>query len=231
MVHTGSGGLLNLTVPGRPAIWLVKPSKRQNPDVRRGAVATLSRDQLVRALLARVQLFTVTLDREAVLAPGALAQAEALMAKVPDPSRGPEAVEAIADLHQCRSMLTGAEATQAATIAAALRRLSAGSGPGASTGNLGNLLHARGDLDAALPLYEAAVERGHSEAKASLGAAHAERGDWARAETLFREAAEGGGLDAVANWLSGPAAEGDAAAQAALGQLRPDRGEESAGPP
>ena len=50
-------------------------------------MAALSRDELVRALLARVRRFTVTLDREAVLAPEAPAQAAALMAGVPGPGR------------------------------------------------------------------------------------------------------------------------------------------------
>jgi hypothetical protein len=87
-------------------------------------VAGLARDELVRALTARVRLFAVTFERAEVLSAEAVDQAQALMAAVPDPSRDQEAVGAVADLYRCRAMLLeGAAGEQAAAIAAALDRL------------------------------------------------------------------------------------------------------------
>ncbi|MEV0176109.1 CHAT domain-containing protein [Streptomyces sp. NPDC050803] len=82
-----------------------------------------ARDELVRALTARVLLFKLSMDREAVLDPQVLSQAGELMRLVADPSTDLEAVRAIADLHRCRSLLLGEErGREDAAIAAALER-------------------------------------------------------------------------------------------------------------
>jgi len=87
-----------------------------------------SRDELIRALEARVALFAATLDADAVLAPEALAQAQALMDCVPDPAGDPQAVRTLAGLYRARSVaLPGDEGDEAAAIAAALEEFA---GPG-----------------------------------------------------------------------------------------------------
>ncbi|MEE4494201.1 CHAT domain-containing tetratricopeptide repeat protein [Streptomyces sp. BE230] len=87
------------------------------------------RDDLVRALGARVLLYRSALDRDAVLAPQALSEVRELIRLVADPSTDPEAVRAIADLHLCRSLVLGAErGREDAVVAAALARYL---GPGA----------------------------------------------------------------------------------------------------
>ena len=85
-------------------------------------MAGLVRDELVRALQARVRLFRMTLDRDAVLTPEALRQAQELMRRVPDPARDPEAVRAVATLHHCRWLLLGEDGRQDRAIADALER-------------------------------------------------------------------------------------------------------------
>lgn len=86
-------------------------------------MAVGARDELVRALAARVRLFRLSMDRDAVLAPQAMGQVRELMRLVTDPAADPEAVRVIADLHRCRSVLLGEEnGRQDAAIAAALAR-------------------------------------------------------------------------------------------------------------
>ncbi|WP_052745252.1 CHAT domain-containing tetratricopeptide repeat protein [Streptomyces sp. WM6386] len=86
------------------------------------------RDELTRALLARLSLFAATMDRDAVLAPEAVRQARELMSCVADPARDPQAVGAVAGLYRARSMLlTGEAAAEALAVAEALRGLA---GPG-----------------------------------------------------------------------------------------------------
>ncbi|MGW0935679.1 CHAT domain-containing protein [Streptomyces sp. NPDC002666] len=81
------------------------------------------RDDLVRALGARVLLYRSSLDEDAILSPQALGEVRELMRLVADPSTDPEAVLAIADLHRCRSLVLGAErGREDAVIAAALAR-------------------------------------------------------------------------------------------------------------
>ncbi|MER5629211.1 CHAT domain-containing protein [Streptomyces nitrosporeus] len=81
------------------------------------------RDDLVRALGARVLLYRSSLDQDAVLAPQALAEVRELMRLVAEPSADAEAVRAVADLHLCRSLVLGAErGREDAVIAAALDR-------------------------------------------------------------------------------------------------------------
>ncbi|MFJ6433535.1 CHAT domain-containing protein [Streptomyces sp. NPDC091416] len=88
------------------------------------------RDDLVRALGARVLLYRSCLDQDAVLSPQALAEVQALMRLVADPSTDPEAVRAIADLHLCRSLVLGAErGREDAVVAAALARYLGPGGP------------------------------------------------------------------------------------------------------
>jgi len=82
-----------------------------------------SRDELVRSLTARVLLFTGSFDREAVLAPGALEEARALMARVPDPVRDPDAVRAVAELYRARSLALEDLGGRDGAIADALERV------------------------------------------------------------------------------------------------------------
>ncbi|MES5820631.1 CHAT domain-containing protein [Streptomyces sp. RG80] len=86
------------------------------------------RDELTRALMARVSLFTATMDRDAVLDPEALRQATALMACVADPARDPQAVAAVAGLYRARSLLLTGEAAEDALLLA--QALDALAGPG-----------------------------------------------------------------------------------------------------
>ncbi|WP_306329729.1 CHAT domain-containing protein [Streptomyces venezuelae] len=86
-------------------------------------MAVTRRDDLLRALAARVLLFRTTMDRAPVLDPEALRMARELMRHVPDPAADPEAVLTLADLHRCRSVLLGDEAgREDAAIAAVLER-------------------------------------------------------------------------------------------------------------
>ncbi|MFD4322821.1 hypothetical protein, partial [Streptomyces sp. NPDC058548] len=86
-------------------------------------MAVTRRDDLLRALAARVLLFRTNMDRAAVLDPEALRMARELMRHVPDPSADLEAVLTLADLHRCRSVLLGDEAgREDAAIATALER-------------------------------------------------------------------------------------------------------------
>lgn len=86
------------------------------------------RDELTRALLARLSLFAATMDRDAVLAPEAVWQARELMSCVADPARDPQAVGAVAGLYRARSiLLTGEAAAEALAVADALQGLA---GPG-----------------------------------------------------------------------------------------------------
>ncbi|MCX5402350.1 CHAT domain-containing protein [Streptomyces sp. NBC_00102] len=88
------------------------------------------RDDLVRALGARVLLYRSSLDQDAILSPQALAEVRMLMRLVADPSTDPEAVRAIADLHLCRSLVLGAErGRDDAVVAAALARYLGPGGP------------------------------------------------------------------------------------------------------
>ncbi|MFD7863610.1 CHAT domain-containing protein [Streptomyces sp. NPDC059783] len=81
------------------------------------------RDDLVRALGARVLLYRSSLDQDAVVSPQALVEVRELMRLVADPSADPEAVRAVADLHFCRSVVLGTErGREDAVIAAALAR-------------------------------------------------------------------------------------------------------------
>ncbi|MFE6856590.1 hypothetical protein ACFVDH_38085, partial [Streptomyces sp. NPDC057674] len=86
-------------------------------------MAVTRRDDLLRALAARVLLFRTNMDGAAVLDPEALRMARELMRHVPDPSADLEAVRTLADLHRCRSVLLGDEAgREDAAIATALER-------------------------------------------------------------------------------------------------------------
>ncbi|WP_318211741.1 CHAT domain-containing protein [Streptomyces sp. SJL17-1] len=86
-------------------------------------MAVTRRDDLLRALAARVLLFRTNMDAAAVLAPEALGMARELMHHVPDPSADLEAVLTLADLHRCRSVLLGdEEGREDAAIATALER-------------------------------------------------------------------------------------------------------------
>ncbi|MCB8901246.1 MULTISPECIES: CHAT domain-containing protein [unclassified Streptomyces] len=86
-------------------------------------MAVTRRDDLLRALAARVLLFRTNMDGTAVLDPEALRMARELMRHVPDPSVDLEAVLTLADLHRCRSVLLGDEAgREDAAIATALER-------------------------------------------------------------------------------------------------------------
>ncbi|MFE5709858.1 CHAT domain-containing protein [Streptomyces sp. NPDC056501] len=81
------------------------------------------RDDLIRALGARVLLYRSSLDQEAVLAPQALVEVRELMRIVADPSADAEAVRVIADLHLCRSVVLGSDrGREDAAIAEALAR-------------------------------------------------------------------------------------------------------------
>lgn len=93
-------------------------------------VTGAGRDDLVRALGARVLLYRSSLDQDAVLAPQALSEVRELMRLVADPSTDPEAVRAIADLHLCRSLVLGTErGREDSLIAAALARYLGPEGP------------------------------------------------------------------------------------------------------
>ncbi|MFB7406831.1 CHAT domain-containing protein [Streptomyces sp. NPDC056202] len=86
-------------------------------------MAVTRRDDLLRALAARVLLFRTNMDGAAVLDPEALGMARELMRHVPEPSADLEAVRTLADLHRCRSVLLGDEAgREDAAIATALER-------------------------------------------------------------------------------------------------------------
>ncbi|WP_157856423.1 MULTISPECIES: tetratricopeptide repeat protein [Streptomyces] len=81
------------------------------------------RDDLVRALGARVLMYRSSMDAKAVTDPQALLCVRELMTIVVDPSTDPEAVRTIADLHLCRSLVLGPElGREDAAVAAALDR-------------------------------------------------------------------------------------------------------------
>lgn len=127
-------------------------------------MATHVRDALVRALTARVRHFLTTYDHDAVLAPEALEQARKLMGCVPDPTRDPEAVRAIAGLHRCRALLlTGDRARRDAAVADALEPL-AGPAPREDDGP-----------EAAGLTSEALAEMNAAQLRASEAVARAER--------------------------------------------------------
>ncbi|MGW8366346.1 CHAT domain-containing protein [Streptomyces wedmorensis] len=81
------------------------------------------RDDLVRALGARVLMYRSSMDAKAVTDPQALLWVRELMTIVVDPPTDPEAVRTIADLHLCRSLVLGPElGREDAAVAAALER-------------------------------------------------------------------------------------------------------------
>ncbi|MFI9583774.1 CHAT domain-containing protein [Streptomyces sp. NPDC052236] len=125
------------------------------------------RDELIRALTARIRRFLMTYDHDAVLSPEALVLVRELMGCVPDPARDPEAVRAIAGLHRCRALLlTGDRARRDAAVADALEPLAAqGEQPEdlardvAAAGLLQGAMERVTDLTAAAEAAVARVER------------------------------------------------------------------------